>query len=427
MVVLHKSLWLQRPQGDLRVFCRAGWAIRQGGQQLYQITDDNGWHYHYPPPFAILMAPLADPPRREIALVATSAVGLGSTPANGGGLPVISAMEACSTRVGLSSGTLVPYSSSVLIFYIFNLACLFLALRLVASLLPDEVQSSWRGKVVPLVVCLPPIGLTLVRGQVQILLLLLLAGFVVGLIRGRRILAGLCLAGAISLKIFPAYLLLVPLVRRDKHCLAGCLLGLFLALVLLPVLVVGPEVTSQWYLDRFQFVTSVFSSTGSSRPGAAEMLEATACQSQSFQVVLHKTLYLGSDKVPPLPATWTRVVHWLLSGLLTIAILLPGRLRNEQGLALLRRVGLLMLVMVLICPVCHLHYLTLAVPLIASLAVRKSLAGRTMILVCFILATSLPMLPGLGIMRNVGVPLYGALVLGLLGWLSARREWWRPG
>ena len=55
------------------------------------------------------------------------------------------------------------------------------------------------------------------------------------LVRGQRFRAGLCVAGAICLKIFPAYLLIVPLLRRDLRCLTGCAVGLFLGLVAIPV------------------------------------------------------------------------------------------------------------------------------------------------------------------------------------------------
>src|SRR5271167_4510161 len=48
-------------KGDLDVFLRAAWAAREG-QSLYQITDDHGFHYLYPPLFACLSIPLADPP-----------------------------------------------------------------------------------------------------------------------------------------------------------------------------------------------------------------------------------------------------------------------------------------------------------------------------------------------------------------------------
>ena len=67
-LVLYKSAYLTRPQGDFGCFARAGWAIQQGGEPLYRVMDDNQWHYNYPPLFAICMTPLADPPRRQTAM-----------------------------------------------------------------------------------------------------------------------------------------------------------------------------------------------------------------------------------------------------------------------------------------------------------------------------------------------------------------------
>src|SRR6516165_9185130 len=61
VVVEYRSTFLTRRMTDLDVYLRAAWAVRTGAD-IYTITDDNGWHYHYPPLFAILMTPLADPP-----------------------------------------------------------------------------------------------------------------------------------------------------------------------------------------------------------------------------------------------------------------------------------------------------------------------------------------------------------------------------
>ena len=46
--------------GDVQVFFRAAWAVWTG-YPLYQVIDHHGWSYHYPPIFAILMGPFADP------------------------------------------------------------------------------------------------------------------------------------------------------------------------------------------------------------------------------------------------------------------------------------------------------------------------------------------------------------------------------
>ena len=49
---------------DIGPYLRAAWAVRTGGD-IYAITattDDRGWHYLYPPLFAIIMSPFAAPP-----------------------------------------------------------------------------------------------------------------------------------------------------------------------------------------------------------------------------------------------------------------------------------------------------------------------------------------------------------------------------
>ncbi len=46
--------------GDVLVFFRAGWAITTG-YPLYAVTDNHRWSYHYPPSFALALAPFANP------------------------------------------------------------------------------------------------------------------------------------------------------------------------------------------------------------------------------------------------------------------------------------------------------------------------------------------------------------------------------
>ena len=62
VLVQRRSAFLDRHMGDMGVYLRAGYAVLSGGGNLYAITDDNGWHYIYPPFLAILLAPFADPP-----------------------------------------------------------------------------------------------------------------------------------------------------------------------------------------------------------------------------------------------------------------------------------------------------------------------------------------------------------------------------
>src|SRR5262249_27017911 len=52
---------LQRPMTDVQVYFRAAWAVRTGADPLC-ISDENNWHYCYPPLLAIALVPLADAP-----------------------------------------------------------------------------------------------------------------------------------------------------------------------------------------------------------------------------------------------------------------------------------------------------------------------------------------------------------------------------
>ena len=61
-----RGAFLRRPMTDAQVYFRAAWAARTGGD-IYTVTDDNHWHYHYPPLLAVLAAPLADAPRGPTA------------------------------------------------------------------------------------------------------------------------------------------------------------------------------------------------------------------------------------------------------------------------------------------------------------------------------------------------------------------------
>ncbi|HIJ75892.1 MAG TPA: DUF2029 domain-containing protein, partial [Deltaproteobacteria bacterium] len=63
-MVEYRGAFLKRRMTDIGTFLRAAWSVRTGGD-MYKATDDRGFHYVYPPLFAILMTPLADPPHGE--------------------------------------------------------------------------------------------------------------------------------------------------------------------------------------------------------------------------------------------------------------------------------------------------------------------------------------------------------------------------
>jgi hypothetical protein len=433
VVVVQRSVYLKRPQGDAGVFFRAGWAIRAGGSELYAITDDNGWHYHYPPLFALLMVPLADPPRRQLCLDTGTALGLAGCPAGQG--PLLAAAALGTQRPVLAAGNprVLPFAVSIVVVYLLNLLCLAGALHLLARALEEHLPPLegralwWRWWVLrlgPTWACLSPIGLTLMRGQVTLLLLLLLSGFITALVRGRRFQAGLWLAGAICLKIIPAYLLLVPLYRRDLRCLTGCAVGLVAGLAVIPSVALGPATTARLYATQMEVLIKPALHLNDDQSRAKELIDATGTQSQSFQTVIHKTVHLRSPIIPRRPSRRVRLLHFLIGLALTAATLAAGwKRRYERGPAVVLLVSLLALLMVVISPVCHLHYFTVLVPLTMVLVSRyrphELLTLRGLLLLALLwlplVANAIPMIPRYAILRNVGLPLYAALALWLAG------------
>lgn len=404
VMVEIRSAFLSRRMGDLGVYLRAGWAVRAGAD-LYSVTDDNEWHYNYPPLFAILIAPLADPPP------------------------------------GVERAGALSYAISVGIFYLLNLVCLGAGVHALASALEsvsavgiDEPRQRWGLRwwllrLVPVLVCLPPIGHTLMRGQANIVLLALVCGFAAALLRGRRHLAGWFLAGAICLKIFPAYLLLYPLWRRDLRCLVGCSLGLLTGLIVVPAAVLGPARTVACYESLANGLLMPALGKGGDHVRDDELIKVTRTDSQSFLAVIHKTLYLDPATRPEAASDRVRLAHWLLGGIFTLLTLgAAGWRRGDRGPMACLFVGALSFLMMVLSPVCHTHYFALCLPLVMGLLAfeweRRGFARPSIalsaLLALQVVGNVLPLLPPLEILKDGGMALYSGLLLWCAGCLALR-------
>jgi hypothetical protein len=408
--VEKRSAFMQRRMGDVGVYFRAGWAVRQGGGSLYEFTDDNGWHYCYPPAFAVLMAPLADPPP------------------------------------GADAAGMLPYPVLVAIFYLLSVAALALGVHLLASALEQASPTPaihgqpagslrwWRLRIWPVLICLPPIGHTLVRGQANMFLLLAVCGLAAALMRGHRLRAGLWLAAAACLKIFPAYLLLVPLWRRDLRCHVGCLIGLVVGLVAIPVAALGPAQTARCYRQLTEGLIRPALAAGGDDSRAKELIEQTATDSQSFVTALHNSLNLERSTRPDNASPAVRRAHWALGAgftLLTLAAAWLQRQRagatgppwREAGLPVALLVGALTLIMLLSCPVCHTHYFALELVLVMALLARswdrsgdsRLTPGMLALSAVLMAGNILPLLPSLLVLKEVGAAMYAAVLLHLVG------------
>jgi hypothetical protein len=397
-IVELRSAFLKRPMTDLQVYLRAAWAVRADAD-LYATTDDNGWHYHYPPLLAILLSPLADPPADH------------------------------------PGDRLVPFWLSVAIWYWISVACLFWGVHTLAGALeksaPDAAVRAqpplcgrWRAlRSLAILACLPAIGQTVVRGQVNLLLLLLLCGMIAAVLQGKRFQSGVWLAGAICLKVIPAFLLIYPLWRRDLRGLAGCALGLFIGLAVIPATVLGPERTLRYGDEWTNVLLKPALGTGDDRSRANELLNVTATDSQSFLTLLHNAQYPDRETRPEQASAEVRWGHRLLTGIFTLlALLAGGWSRRADTRAEVLFLGLLIVVMILASPVCHLHYFCLSLPLVIALLAGQLHAtnGRPSV-IFLVLATAnlactiLPLFPGMDFVRDHGLAAIGTIVLWCAG------------
>lgn len=371
LVEVRSAFMSQNRKTDLGVYLRAGWAVRTGAD-LYRVTCDNGWHYVYPPAFAVLMTPLADAPAGE------------------------------------PRQWMLPYPVSVAIWTLLNVAVVWWTVHTFARFtLPDTKPGTrrwWYARLIPIYVCLGGVGFTISHGQVNVLVVGLLAGMFAASAAGRTAKAGAWLAAAITLKVIPGVLLIYPLVRREFGAVRGLAFGLTAGLVLVPVFGLGVSRTVsayQSFVNRILLPGSV--STANAEMGK-ELTNVAATDSQSFLSAIHNNLHPERFHQPLVASTETRLLHWGIVGLLATGIGWTARRRGtDSPVDRLILLGLLTLLMLHATPVSHMHYYAFGLPLAAGLWL-KGLAARpgqvrpdwrsVVPLAAWGVATALPLLDG---------------------------------
>ena len=287
-LVEMRTALLSRRMGDLNCFLRPAWAVR-AGQDIYQILDDCGWHYNYPPFLAIVLTPLADAPTGE-------------------------------DRAGM-----LPYAVSAAIWYLINVLCLAIGVHILAKALeensglgavPFGCRRWWALRLWPVLACLAPVGQSLMRGQVNLIVLMCICAALAGLLRKQNLRAGWWLSWPICIKVFPAFLLLYPMARRDLRCLAGCAVGLLIGLVLVPVAAFGPRGTWDYYQEFYEVTLAPGLGIGSDTSRSAELTMTTSTDSQSLVATLHNALHFDRTTRPldSSPGLRRRMLYMPLAG-----------------------------------------------------------------------------------------------------------------
>mgnify|MGYP005839183353 CR=1 FL=1 len=441
-LVLWRSAFAKLRMTDAGAFFRAAWAIRADPERLYSVTDDRGWAYLYPPLTAILFWPLADPPAGE-------------------------------DRAGY-----LPYALSVGIWFVLSVGLLGLCCELLARSVARGMGWTvargsrlwWALRVVPVLICLPDIGSTLSRGQVDLLMLAGVSLWMHSLGSARRLRGGLWLGLAGVVKLMPLFLVLLPLCRREGRTLAGIGLGVLLGVVVVPCAVLGPatayELTQTWAGQAGALAMESHAggeagvlegASGSHAVGAddhpAEALEDALAvanpmgnDNHSLVAILHRWMMIPQTlerlRGELSPAEVERMqdagvvtgvvaagVCLVLAGLACWPVRSTGAGVGAGGtgvdagaMGLLLSAGCLLVVMTMITPGGHLHYFVFRLPLVAVLVglaigpggrLRLS-AGWLVLFGAVVVLGVLPKLPGLGPLRYLGLAAVGMwLLLGV--------------
>jgi len=377
-----RSAFMSSPKTDFQVYARAAWAVRTGAD-LYAVSDNNGWHYIYPPAFAILMVPLADPypfmPHEGYA----------------------------------------PFWLSAGIWYLIGLAAAIYSVHAFAEVvLPDAVRGSrrwWLARLGPFVVCLGGIVLTISRGQVNTVLIGLVAAGFAAAMRNRRTASGAWLASAAVLKIIPAILVLFPLMRRDYRALAGGIGTAALLLFALPAAVWGVNGAVEANRRTVDLVLAPVLSKEADQSRQRELHGANSTHSQSVQAAVHTWMYPDRSTRPEVVSPIAKWAHLLSAALMLGATLLVAwRRLTPQPADQLLFLGCLCALMMLITPISHLHYYAMVLPLVCGVWLRnfalnpnaETADRRTVaLLAAWGIITSIPAIPGepFGWLREAGL------------------------
>ena len=253
----------------------------------------------------------------------------------------------------------------------------------------------------------------------------LVAGMFLASVRGRRFRSGLWLSAAICLKIFPAFLLVYPVWRRDFRCLMGVACGLFIGLFAIPTAVWGPTGAMEVNDQMVKAIILPGLGQGGDSTRDKELIEMTATDNQSIQAVIHNYRHWDREGRPTRAGRHTQLAHVIITLLMTgILLAAYGWRRDNNPARMLILLGGLVNIMAIASPVSHTHYFCLALPLMAGLSAHSMTArpermvpfvGKLTVLILAGICFALPMIPVWEGRREIGLSLYGCVLL----WVAA--------
>ncbi|HNX69001.1 MAG TPA: glycosyltransferase family 87 protein [Candidatus Omnitrophota bacterium] len=378
---------------DLPVFLKAGETVAEGRPGfMYETVSKRGWHYVYSPLLAILLAPVSK----------------------------------------------WPLSASVSLAYLFSIACLAGTVWL-SRKLPEKTGCQNQANVsaspgcrpapwqisLAILLCLPIILNTLTRGQFGVVTLFFMAAVFYSYLKQHKILTGLLLAFAVTLKISPlAFLVFFFLIKREWRVLASTLVGFGLFFFLIPSLAVGFHQNLE-LLKTWRHLMSISqSATAYQHYLWDELFTPFAADNQSLYAVITRFIWHSSEHFARRYNVSVLIITSPLSLTLFVLSLLSTRNtrspKTHDSLKLLAEFSLFPMLMLFSSPVTQIHHYTIVYFLfLAALTMTErhphgSWSRRFLLLAFWICAFSLTMgmiFPWAGFL---GFPLWGSMFLWLV-------------
>ena len=323
---------------------------------------------------------------------------------------------------------MLPFSVSVGLWTIFNFIVLARIAHVLAGLiLPSDLKWRrrwWYARTVPVYVAIGGLFYSIGFGQVNIIVLGLLVEMLRARISGASLQSGCWLAAAIVLKVFPAYLLLYPLLLRDKKAGVGVVMGLVVGLGVVPIVGLGLDRT---IAANASFVQRVLlpGALGTGNPDELkELLNPGVNDNQAILAVIHNDVH--PDQLNKPASKFERLLHYTIAFVLTAMSCFVGwRNGLRTAASQIIFVGSLMVLMVHISPMSHMHYYAYDLVLVAGIWLTGlSRSGNvqptwnyTLPLAIWGIGTGLPLFPGpfFEILRFHGLGLFCSIMLWIVG------------
>ena len=189
------------PRSDFPVYWLAGKAVLEG-RDIYGIAGPHGWQYIYPPPFALAMVPFA----------------------------------------------LLPLAWAMLAWFLLSALVTVRAVQMCVTMARDRLSSEedlpWLSAV-PILLLIGFYVSAITRGQASVLTLWLVVAAIFWEGKGRDVAGASCLAGAILIKVFPAFLLAYFAWRRRWRFVLATLALLFMLAMAAAMWAVGRRASSR--------------------------------------------------------------------------------------------------------------------------------------------------------------------------------------